>query len=189
MLFLFARKEKMLWPLLTLWTFATLAGRALQAASESNIVTCVPFFLCGVIAYIAFMRRVPRIPGMLLLPVVLALACAYAIHPTLYSGWIACLILALILPSFRQAPWNLWTRAGHVIAKYSYGVYLLHQWSLALAFYYLPTHSLAIKLIAELASLAVAAPLAYHYIENPMIEMGKRVAARIQRTSPELALR
>ena len=188
MLYLFARKERTLWPLLILWGFATLAGRALSGASESNIVTCVPFFLCGVIAYIGFMRRTPRLPSWLLLPTSLVLACVYAAHPTLYSGWVACLILAIVLPSFRQVVPGLWARSGHALAKYSYGIYLLHQCSIALAFHFLHVRSLAVKLLVELASLAILAALAYHFIEHPMIEMGKRVAAKIQRTSPEPAL-
>lgn len=189
MLFLFARKERALWPILTLWVFATLAGRVLAGAPESNIVTCVPFFLCGVIAYIAFMHRKPNLPSWLLLPIVLGLALGYTRHTSLYGGWLACLVLALLLPSFRQASWDLWSRAGHAIAKYSYAIYLLHQWALALAFHYLPIHSLALKLAVEFVSLAALAPLAYHFIEKPMIDMGKRVAARIQTTSRELALR
>jgi len=182
MIFVFARKERTLWTMLVLWAVSALSIQAVMPnTTECTIIAAVPFFLCGVIAYVGFMHRVPRLPSWLLLPLIFALALVCCRHPALRNAWVACLLIALLLPSLREAEHNLWVRAGHIIAKYSFGIYLLHQWSLALAFYYLPIRSLMLKLAIEFGSLAILAPLAYHFIEDPLVRMGKRVARRVQR--------
>lgn len=183
-LFLFARKERTLWSVLILWTLAAAAVQAVMPASanaiDPNIITVVPFFLCGVVAYVAFMRRKARIPSWLFLPLVTVLTLLYMRHFALHSGWVACLFLALALPSFHQAKSRAWVNIAKHLARYSYGIYLLHQWALAAAFYYLPHGSLAVRLLVELAVLCVLVPLAYRYIEEPLIEAGRRVARRVE---------
>jgi peptidoglycan/LPS O-acetylase OafA/YrhL len=66
--------------------------------------------------------------------------------------------------------------ASHLIAKYSYGIYLTHFFSIWFAFErlgYLPT----IEKISLFAVLVTGLPVIfYHALEEPMTRLGKRVA-------------
>jgi peptidoglycan/LPS O-acetylase OafA/YrhL len=89
-------------------------------------------------------------------------------------------LLGLGLPLFHQirAPWLI--AATHTIAKYSYGIYLMHPFALVIGLYLLRGHSLGLRLLAEAVPLVVLPVLAYHLIEHPMIRAGTRLAARME---------
>ena len=87
-----------------------------------------------------------------------------------------CLALALAIPAFRElrAVWIV--RPAQRIAKYSYGVYLLHIPALIFVLRNLPGLSLALKIALFLALTALLAFLSFHLIEDPLIQIGKRLA-------------
>jgi peptidoglycan/LPS O-acetylase OafA/YrhL len=84
--------------------------------------------------------------------------------------------VGLVLPSFHQLSAQWLVRCSHQIAKYSYGLYLAHPFSIVLGLYLMPHSPLALQLAVILVSLPVFAFTAYHLLEKPMIRLGSRLA-------------
>lgn len=85
--------------------------------------------------------------------------------------WLLCLSLGILVPLFRQieSPWL--TSPVERIAKYSYGIYLVHDPLLWLTFVKLPFGVIGSSCMFSV--LIVAVPFAlYHLIEHPMIRLG-----------------
>jgi peptidoglycan/LPS O-acetylase OafA/YrhL len=180
-LFAFAQKERKLWPIVTIWAAMVVCVFCLlpRVADAFNVFAYVPNFIPGVIAYVGFMHSRPRWPAWSFALLVGVLAFAYMGSPNRPAGWFCCLLLGLLLPNFRQATSRVLRKAGHKIAQYSYGIYLLHMWAIAVAFHYLHLHNVMGKLIVEVLVIVLLAPAAYHCIEKPLIEYGGRLANRV----------
>jgi peptidoglycan/LPS O-acetylase OafA/YrhL len=68
-----------------------------------------------------------------------------------------------------------------LIARYSYGIYLVHFVLIWLAFDHLGEAPWIVQ-FAVFAALLVALPVAlYHLVERPMIRVGERVARALRR--------
>jgi peptidoglycan/LPS O-acetylase OafA/YrhL len=67
------------------------------------------------------------------------------------------------------------------IAKYSYGIYLTHLVAIWIAFILLGKRlsSPILETATAVAITAVAAVTLFHLVENPLIQLGKKVASRI----------
>jgi peptidoglycan/LPS O-acetylase OafA/YrhL len=89
--------------------------------------------------------------------------------------------LGLALPYIKSCSSGALNRACGWMAKYSYGIYLLHFPAIWLAFVrcsHLPmVEKICIFVLATLGTSVVA----YHAIEHPMIVIGNRVAAAISK--------
>jgi peptidoglycan/LPS O-acetylase OafA/YrhL len=177
-LFFFLRRRMSLWPLLIAWAFAVLAVYHF-GASHANILFAIPYFLSGLIAYVGFSTRISKFPGWSFL-IFFAVLLVLGGHA---GGWVAaswpCLALALLLPSFKQLPAGVMTKACWYVARYSYGIYLLHPFSLLLGFYVCRFLPPAIQYTVAFASLTVFSVAAYHLIEEPCIRSGTRLAKSV----------
>lgn len=183
MLFVFARKERRIWPLFLLWILSVIALASNVGSNfGANTLTVVPYFLPGAMAYIGFMHRKTQYPGWIFLPFIALLVFVFELHPSIGMGWWICLALGLALPSFRQVTNKTVTGLSHMLAKYSYGIYLMHPLAIALAFYYLPLRSLMAKLAVEIVCVVIFSFAGYHFVEFPMIRFGSRVADRLRRS-------
>jgi peptidoglycan/LPS O-acetylase OafA/YrhL len=128
-----------------------------------------PCFMAGVLAYTT--NATPLLwwwtwPG--------AIAALYFVFAGLGAGadWIICLALGMMLPFFREAPEGVLSRAAHLVARYSYGIYLSHMPLLWLCFRRL--HAGRAAQIAIFLSLIVIVPVAlYHLLEYPLIRFGR----------------
>jgi peptidoglycan/LPS O-acetylase OafA/YrhL len=149
-----------------------------------RILDYFPCFFGGVVAY-ALLRskRFQRIPARLWPMALAAVLGGYVwfgsgrpIGKIFYAEWSVCLAIGLLIPLFHDGADSVTARASHSIAKYSYGIYLVHIPALWLAFNrlgWVGTTASVATFIAVTATLSVAA---YHLIESPMIEYGKRIA-------------
>ena len=147
-----------------------------------------PCFLAGVIAYVLLRRRAPRWPAAAWAALLFAATAGYfavarvstTVHPA-WLGWAFCLVIGLGIPAFRQfqSPWL--RNASHSVAKYSYGVYLFHMLALWIGFG--PTSPVPLGptagAVLTLVLLVVAPVLSFHLIEQPMIDVGTRLARRL----------
>ena len=181
--FLFAwvrrRSKTMLWSLFALWLLS-LAGAWTQThvriLDRAPLLLFVPCFLPGIIAY-ALPHR-PRFRSFLWPIFIVALVFAYTVQPGLALGRWLCLALGLAIPFFHeiQTPWL--TLISHRIAKYSYGIYLSHQFCIWLALGVLAGYSLWLRTSMLIVSLLLVPVALYHGLEKPMIGLGVRIAAR-----------
>ena len=107
-----------------------------------------------------------------------------------WPGWVEvlvegafCALIGLAIPWFREIRWG-WLKTGSkLVAQYSYGIYLSHSVAIWLCFAYWPTRWAVLNLIGSVALTGTISIAAYHLIEQPGIDLGKRVASRWERTS------
>lgn len=184
-LFAYVRRTKELWPILALWAATALYDRSAVPADSSTFTNCIPYFLGGVISYLGFAKWRPILPGWVLPFAILALVGAFMISPSWRHGWWFTLVLGLALPLFRpiHAKWLI--TASHQLAKYSYGIYLFHPFAIVLGINVLRGYSLPIRLGSEALAIAATVIPAYHFLEKPMIDVGARLASRLDVAAAE----
>lgn len=161
-----------------------LAWRAafIPAASRLTLFAYAPCFVAGVLAFSTFRHRpgnrpVPAwgLPAVLLAPLLPLVAPGAMDHVTVV-GWIVALPLAFVLPTVQEVRPSWVTQLAKTVAKYSYGIYLLHVPALWIALVACRTAPMSIQ-VAVAFTIGFGAPvLAYHLLEQPGIELGKRVA-------------
>lgn len=180
-LFVYARAVRKVWPLLVIWVLVVCCDSHFfpDRIVGNNFPILIPDFLAGVIAYAGFLRRKAVLPAWALPLLLVALFVGYMFHHEIRADWIACLVIALVLPSIRELQGDLLARVLRMIARYSYGLYLFHPFSIVLGMYLLAGRSLVLQLGVEFVSLAAFAFVGYHIIEAPLIRLGARVAARL----------
>ena len=181
-LFAFAARERAVGPLLLIWALAVgYAHYNFPVAAGNTFATVIPDFLPGVIAYVGFRTRKETLPSWLL-PIMLAAMCLLcASFPDQRADWLLCLALGLSLPSFRQLQNAAAKKLSHVLAKYSYGIYLTHPFGIVIGMYLLKSQPAWIQVSVALLTTAVFSVTAYHLIEDPLIRTGTRIAAKLER--------
>jgi peptidoglycan/LPS O-acetylase OafA/YrhL len=140
-----------------------------------DLVRYIPCFLPGVIGYKAcsLWRRTLPFWGW---PVLLfGLYGAFMLEQGRDNGWVICLVTGLAIPLFVEMQNPVLRRFSHVVAKYSYGIYLFHYFSIWLAF--VKCHSLPMpgQWLIFAVSLMVLSIGLYHLLEEPMIKVGNRL--------------
>ena len=194
-LFLAANRARSAWTVFGVWLAATaLYGLTTLLSSSylSELVAYAPSFIPGVIAYklSASRRRLPfalwpAFLGLLIASFVLGSNAAPGLATPL--GWLACLALGFAIPFFEELPPGQVRQAAHLVAKYSYGVYLSHYFALWFAFMYAAAAPLALRWLI-FAALVVALPvLMFHSVESPMIKLGNRVVRALLPRLPDAA--
>ncbi len=159
-----------------LWLASVTGGRL-------NMVAYLPVFLCGVACH-AWRRHGRAVLSARLWPVLIgALILGYAaLHlqrdrPDPALGWLFGALLSLAILHSREVPPSRWhVPVAQVVARYSYGLYLLHVPVLHLVFQLWQPASLPLAVLAYFGLTAAASCLAYHLIEAPMVTLGQRLS-------------
>jgi peptidoglycan/LPS O-acetylase OafA/YrhL len=187
-LFVFLLRKRWHW-VPVLWVGAiVLALIQKKVTGRLDVLQWAPCFLGGILAW-KLGRRRWTLPGAVW-PIGLAIVsliwfCATRKYDT-YFRWAFCFALGAAIPFFGTMPANFLSRAAAIVAKYSYGIYLFHISAMVTAFGLLGHFSRVVQWIAFVA-IAVSAPfLAFHLLESPLIEVGKRLAERIH-SAPQTA--
>jgi peptidoglycan/LPS O-acetylase OafA/YrhL len=178
-LFFYARTMRKIWPLLIIWLVVVIVDRREFSLVGNWFPVLVPDFLAGVIAYVGFMHRKPKLPSWTLIPILAILfAVTMSVH-RIRADWYTCLALGLVLPSIKQLQMRIPKQIAQSLATYSYGVYLFHTFGIVLGMYVLAGRSFILQLAVVLSFTAITAFLSYHLLERPMIQLGARVAANL----------
>jgi peptidoglycan/LPS O-acetylase OafA/YrhL len=187
-LYLFAGRIRSVWPLVALWVAAALASFAQPHIHRMpDFFIYVPCFVPGIIAYRVSMRSKPFVP-FLWMPLLLgALAVIYMYgyqteadaHIGAWRGMFICLAIGLTLPHYVEVASPLVRRVSHLIAKYSYGIYLVHYFCIWTAFHTLRFLPGAAQWLVFAVLMAALPVLLFHAVEAPMIAVGNRVATRL----------
>lgn len=179
-IFLFLRRVRPMWQLGAIYALTVgLCATTVHYSSARNLAFFVPCFLGGIIAY-QFRNQVgAKVPAWVWPGFVVVLGTGYlTTSMSRFDEWAVCLLLGLAIPVFAQISSRALNAASATIAKYSYGIYLIHFFVIWLAFEKLAGHSLALR-VAVFVSLVAALPvMLYHLIEEPLITFGKKVASR-----------
>jgi peptidoglycan/LPS O-acetylase OafA/YrhL len=185
-LFLLVRPARSIWRLVALWA-VSLAFAAMVLHSASGfawLVRTIPFFLPGVLAYQIQRKKISQLPAYLWPVLIAALTVLFLAgdrlgqDPGLARDYGACLVLGLLVPRFAQISTRWVVATSQIVAKYSYGIYLTHFFSIWLAMEEM-SHLPRVYRFAVLVVLSVGLPvLFYHCVEEPMIEVGKKLVDR-----------
>jgi peptidoglycan/LPS O-acetylase OafA/YrhL len=178
-----------------LWLLAALAAALQPGFSDRlNVIGFAPYFMAGVLAFTLTGRARPVLPALLWVPFLLGLAGLYLTVQKYCGGiysrplqWGFCLLVGALLPCFRDSRLAVLNLASHIVAKYSYGVYLFHCVALWAAMFALRGLIEPVRWLLAVVILVAAAVASYHWIEHPAIRLGSRVASRLGSSSAPAA--
>lgn len=190
--FVLLRRFDRIFVVFSLWLGATaLALAATQPALPRLFHAAVfpPMFIAGMVAYKLLIRQ-PEQQRQFLFPswawplLILGLFALQgwlvkwkSFESSYGSGINACICLALAvsIPAFGELHSAWAVVPAKQVAKYSYGIYLLHVPALVFVLRYLPELPLALKLAAFVGLTGLLAFVSFHAIEDPLIRLGKRL--------------
>ncbi len=163
--------------------FCAVAVTLAFTVGRLNMAAYVPCFLCGVLAYTLLKRVKPRFPAILWPVLLMAIVVAFCIVNLYYESpfwlvWIVSLILGISIPVFKNSTSRIANKIAETVARFSYGMYLLHVPVLYLVFFKMKLQSIPLGLALFLAITFVAAIACYHVIEKPAIDLGRRWSSR-----------
>jgi peptidoglycan/LPS O-acetylase OafA/YrhL len=187
-------------PVLYIWSrcsgkYSSSGIAALWCASVALVLACwwlgidfslIKFFPCFLPGILAFCQR--RLPPNFSPGVLFAYVGAAAIvYPSLVGhganatvlSWLICLVLGILIPRCREIQSNLLRTAGSVIARYSYGIYLVHDPIRYFSFHYLKGISPCTAWAIFIFAVGGLSYFAYHFIEKPGIDLGRAVVDRL----------
>ena len=177
-------RERPLGYALGLWGLAVLSGVIQpQVSGRLTLAAYAPCFIGGVIAWRLMHTVRPRFhaawwPLVFVASWTVWLLAERRGDPE-YNRWMFCLTLGCLIPWFRDLQWTPLVAVARTVAKYSYGFYLAHFPVIVLAM----TFDGPLRWFL-LIGLGVLIPVAmYHLIEQPMIDVGRRLAARVATAS------
>ena len=156
-----------------------------------NMANYVPCFLSGVLCY-SLRNRIQAFLSATLWPLfVVLLISAYCLtnqqaEPSFWKGWIFCLLIGLAINAFHNSANKPLNFVAQRIAQYSYGIYLIHVPMLFVVFMVFGIRNLVFGPLLLVGLTMAASIITYHFIESPLIDMGRRLSSRPPRD--ELAL-
>lgn len=182
-LFLLVRNARSVIPIGLLWIVASIAAipaERLDQMGMPNLPEFAPFFLSGIVAYV--LTRIPRrqLPAWIWPFAIAAITALYLYHPNAHRGWVCALLLAVALPHFREISWPAAKKASHIVARYSYGIYLTHFLCMWLAFQACAHLPVWLRVVVFLITIPSIPVVLYHIIESPMIRLGATLASAMQ---------
>ena len=189
-LFLIVRARPLWSTVAALWFCAVIVAVVAESsgAPQLSVAYFAPCFMSGVVAFWARERREGSWPfwaWALSLSSIIALylgigTLSKEVHVAA-AAWCCCLLMGVLLPGFAETGSRAVRVTSHVVAKYSYGIYLGHMIALWLAFSLLSEWP-RVAQWGVFAAVMVALPYAaYHLIEEPLIQIGNRVAGLVTR--------
>ena len=200
-LFLFATRVKSAWAMIAFWCsavalwFAAGLSAGLLPLSEGGIrspmeallkfTRFAPCFLPGIVAYKLW--RQPRFLPAWCWPIFLVLCCAMFMwlsgSEPIETGWFICFTIGLGVCLFREMRENLLTRVTKRIARYSYGIYVLHYFAIWIGFAICRRLNVGLQIAIFAAVLVSLSVLLYHTVEGPLIKAGVKVSEKLMRRS------
>ena len=150
---------------------------------DFSLIKFFPCFLPGVLAF--SLRRSPRnlSPNFLflyvgLLSIMFPWMVGHGFKSTVLS-WPICLLLGMLIPKCREIKLDWLRITGNVIARYSYGIYLLHVPIIYLSFHYIEGISPVASWTIFIAGVSGLSFFTYHVIEKPGTEVGRIIVERL----------
>ena len=144
-----------------------------------NIIKYFPCFISGVLGYIYFKENTRKISYIYLISYLILSIIFYPILvakniPQNLLGVIFCFILGLLIPFTKEISFKFVNNFSKQIAKYSYTIYLFHEFVINTFIHLQVTYLIKIFLI--ILALSFVCYVIYNFIENPMIKLGKKLS-------------
>ena len=156
-------------------------------SARLSVLAYAPCFLAGVVAWRLSREILRSVPGWLWPLAFVATWAAFLFssrESLMYFRWAFSLCLGLALPFFAEMPFERLRKFAHVVAKYSYGIYLSH-FGIMLFVFRLPIANVW-RWIVFVPIMIVTPLLLFHLVEQPLIRVGARVTNRVFRPTARL---
>jgi peptidoglycan/LPS O-acetylase OafA/YrhL len=198
-LFLFASWVRSWWGMIAFWWSAValwfavgfftgmlpLSEGGIRSPAEAllKFTRFVPCFLPGIVAYKFWgqSKFLPASSWLMFLGVCCGLFLWLAGKQPIEMGWFICLAIGLGVSFFREMRENLLARVAKRIARYSYGVYLLHYFAIWVGFVVCRGLGRGLQIATFVSVLIGLSVLLYHAVEAPMIAIGVSVSEKFMR--------
>jgi peptidoglycan/LPS O-acetylase OafA/YrhL len=180
LLFLLTRATRRVWPILALWAAAVFLGMhrgGLERHGVPDFIIYIPCFMAGVFAYALSKKKSLGVSAWLWPLALLALTLLFLEAPTYRNAWYCCLALGAAIPQFQEMTNPVSGRVFHLIARYSYGIYLGHFICIWLAFQAINGVPAWFRWTILLLTVPAFSCAFYHWLEHPMIGLGERIAS------------
>jgi peptidoglycan/LPS O-acetylase OafA/YrhL len=149
------------------------------------IVKYVPFFLSGVIAFVYF-KKVKKEQKIRPIYLILYIFFSILLIPILthfgvmqnFLGAIFTVPLGLLIAFSKDIDLFFLNKLFKLIAKYSYGIYLLHELIISIYFKHIHIENKFLTLLLLITIIFLASIAVYHMIEGPLIKYGKRISEK-----------
>lgn len=197
-LFLIANGARGVRNLLILLLLACAGAIALAyvANGRLNMAAFVPCFLFGVLCYALRNRQRAILPAKLWPWLVSGLILLYcqlhvwigAVNPVYWIGWLLCAVLGLGINLFRDSMSPVVNRIANKMALYSYGLYLLHMPVLYLVFRVWHIDGVILACAVYFGLSLLLSIVAYHLLENPLIDVGRRLSGSVNARIASVAI-
>ena len=187
LLFLVVRSKRGLPIVLVSWVASVVIAMhsaRLESWGALSLLIFVPFFLPGVLAYKLSKLKTLNLPAAGWPVFFACVSAVYLINPSAMRGGFCCLVLGLATPQFNEISWGWLNALSKTIARYSYGIYLTHFACIWLAFQEYASWPAAFRWLVLVVTIVMAPIPLYHLLEEPMIRLGSRIAARMRETAP-----
>ena len=178
-----------------IWCTSVLCALTLpRVTGRADLFSYAPCFASGILAYAVTRAGVKfRFPAAGW--VVSIIGCVLLFHPfddtpltsKLPLAWSLSLVLGLAIPFTHELRSRPLHSVTHLIAKYSYGLYLTHIVVLWIVMDVLRGDPGIVRISVLLAGLVGLPVLLFHAIENPMIHLGRRLSQRKESTERQAA--
>lgn len=178
-IFLTLRMRHWKWIMTGMWLAVIIALPVVHAALKGrlNLINFIPCFLCGPIGYKLSRDLRPSWRGSWWILVILAVSAIGALNAfTASVTWLLCLVLALAFPYIRDMQTGWLTSFCHLVAKYSYGIYLIHVIGLWISFQLIRSGNPVFSVLIAIAITSVASIVSFHVLEDPLIRIGKNLS-------------
>ncbi len=142
----------------------------------------VPCFLPGILAYKLSLRPGLGWPFRGFAALLWSSVGVFMMLGTLQAAWIVCFTLGAAIPQFAEMHSSWLRHASHLIARYSYGIYLTHYFCIWLAFVKLQSLPRVGQCLVFVATVWLVPVFLYHFLELPLTNAGKKLVE--QRLAP-----
>ena len=180
--YFFIRRVRSFFGLISILVLASCVGLLAVWLNWVEVFKYIPCFIPGCMAYwiVSKDESAGKISFEFLLLIILLLFFVYqglGRWSQTVGGYPVCLVLGMVLPYARRARFLYIYRVGGIVAKYSYGIYLIHAPVLAFVFS-IASMSVTYKLLFFFIVVSALSVLSYRYIEQPFIALGQRMTSR-----------
>jgi len=145
----------------------------------------VPFFLSGVIGFVYF-KKIKREQKIRPIYLILYIFFSILLIPVLtyfglkqnLLGAIFTFPLGLLIAFSKDINLFFLNKLFKIIAKYSYGIYLLHELIISIYFKHIHIESKLLTLLFLITIIFIGSIIIYHMIESPLIKYGKKISEK-----------
>jgi peptidoglycan/LPS O-acetylase OafA/YrhL len=100
----------------------------------------------------------------------------------MYKAYVLSLLIGIAIPHVDLMKSPKLNRVSHIVAKYSYGIYLSHAVVFWLAIYAMHDFHLWQRICVLVVGSILAPIVMFHAIEHPFISLGSQISARVRST-------